>query len=151
MPFDTSFLNTIITETKLEAIRYAVQHRIDTTMLREHTCADVFLDQMGRHLVMQLESTFYGSRPDRYEERTEVPADWWSHFKVWALARYVHGANIGWTGRLLGRLMKRLAKPCMREIVFTAEGHLLFPDIPYSTREHFKTIMVADTHLGWGE
>jgi hypothetical protein len=142
MPFDiNSLLNTRITETRLEAVRYVMQQRIDVTLLRGHADLDVFIDQTGRYLALQLEATFYGSRPDRYEERMDVPADWWSHFKAWAIQR-----NAWWT-----RWVRRLAKPRMRTLVFTAEGHLLFPDISFTTRDRHHTIMVADTHLDWAK
>jgi hypothetical protein len=135
--------NIKIVQTRLDAIRYVIsRHLAEREMFFSGHVDDVsYVDMEARHIVMQLEATFYGSRPDRYEERMDVPADWWSHFKVWALAR-----NAWWT-----RWVRRLSKPSMRTLVFSAEGRLLFPDIPFTTRERHHTIVVADTHLDWAK
>lgn len=122
------------TEVRLEAVRTALCSRISERSFRNNVEVDAYIERITNDMIIRLERQTYGSGIAQYDETITVPATWWDHFKDHMLKK-----NYWWM-----RWLKQASRPNYTSHRFTAEGRLMFPDIPAEFREQHRTFVVYD-------
>lgn len=122
----------------LDAIRLVFQQVFDERDVRQLKPTVDVVALSAREIAARCEVLVYGSQAEDYERRHHVPADWWSHFKLWA-----REWNPKWWRRALRWFVWHLNLPKTQELVFTAKGNLIFPTIQVD----YPSVRVVETNL----
>jgi hypothetical protein len=139
----------MISTDTLDAIRFCYEQVFAESALRNLKHSVDVVEMHAQYVAACLEVLVYGSPAEDYEECRHVPADWWSHFKLWAsmdplcYLSATHRWNRPWWRRALRLAVLRLKPPVMQDLVFTARGNLVFPTIQVDR----PSVRVVETNL----